>query len=233
MGPQFKADRNMLTNNDDGRRDGFPRLLGVHTSEGRWREMSADNLAMYQLRPEADGSYHIIIDATGRTVRSNDDEFIPWAAGWTGNRIALHVCLVGTSSFTRDEWLGRRAQLDALRRWVDHCSDQYGIPRRRLVGSAIKTPARGLCGHADISAAYGESDHWDPGPNFPYDYIEGDQAPAPGPAPGGGTHVVQPGDTLSSIGRQYGTTWQTLAQLNAQHLIDPSRIRPGQLIKLP
>lgn len=44
-------------------------------------------------------------------------------------------------------------------------------------------------------------------------------------------HVVRPGETLAAIGRLYGVTWQTLAQVN--QLVDPHRIEVGQAIRLP
>lgn len=44
-------------------------------------------------------------------------------------------------------------------------------------------------------------------------------------------HVVQQGETLSSIAAQYGTTWQAIAQLN--NIKDPNVIFPGMVLKIP
>ncbi|HAP5385891.1 LysM peptidoglycan-binding domain-containing protein [Enterococcus faecalis] len=44
------------------------------------------------------------------------------------------------------------------------------------------------------------------------------------------THVVQYGETLSSIAYQYGTNYQTLAALNG--LTNPNLIYPGQILKV-
>ncbi|HAP3995426.1 TPA: LysM peptidoglycan-binding domain-containing protein, partial [Enterococcus faecalis] len=44
------------------------------------------------------------------------------------------------------------------------------------------------------------------------------------------THVVQYGETLSSIAYQYGTDYQTLAALNG--LTNPNLIYPGQILKV-
>ncbi|HCT3335952.1 TPA: LysM peptidoglycan-binding domain-containing protein, partial [Enterococcus faecalis] len=44
------------------------------------------------------------------------------------------------------------------------------------------------------------------------------------------THVVQYGETLSSIAYQYGTDYQTLASLNG--LVNPNLIYPGQVLKV-
>lgn len=55
-------------------------------------------------------------------------------------------------------------------------------------------------------------------------------APAPQPAPTGGTYTVQSGDTLSSIAKKYGTTWSDLAALNK--LSNPNVINVGQVLKV-
>jgi LysM repeat protein len=44
-------------------------------------------------------------------------------------------------------------------------------------------------------------------------------------------HVVQQGETLSSIAAQYGTTWQAIAQLN--NIKNPNVIFPGMVLKIP
>ena len=44
-------------------------------------------------------------------------------------------------------------------------------------------------------------------------------------------YFVQPGDTLSSIARKYGTTWRKLMMINPQ-IADPGKIYPGQKIRV-
>jgi LysM repeat protein len=44
-------------------------------------------------------------------------------------------------------------------------------------------------------------------------------------------HVVQLGETLSSIAQRYGTTWQTIAQAN--DIVNPNQIYVGQTLKIP
>lgn len=44
-------------------------------------------------------------------------------------------------------------------------------------------------------------------------------------------HTVQRGETLSSIARRYGTTWQAIAEANS--LVNPSQIYAGQQLKIP
>ena len=61
-------------------------------------------------------------------------------------------------------------------------------------------------------------------------------APTSPPASGGQQdgvvwHTVQPGETLSSLARRYGTTWQAIAQANS--ISNPSQIYAGQRLKIP
>jgi LysM repeat protein len=44
-------------------------------------------------------------------------------------------------------------------------------------------------------------------------------------------HTVQPGETLSSIARRYGTTWQAIVQEN--NLSNPNQIYAGQKLAIP
>lgn len=57
------------------------------------------------------------------------------------------------------------------------------------------------------------------------------QPESPGGQAGAVTHTVQQGDTLSSIARRYGTTWQAVA--NANGLQNPNQIYVGQKLTIP
>jgi len=61
--------------------------------------------------------------------------------------------------------------------------------------------------------------------------IPGAQPTPPPPPPSTSTYVVQRGDTLSSIARRFGTTVQTLLNLNPQ-ITNPNVIFPGQVIRV-
>ena len=54
--------------------------------------------------------------------------------------------------------------------------------------------------------------------------------PEPQPEPGE-TYTVRRGDTLWAIARRYGTTVTALAQANG--ILDPDRIYPGQVLRIP
>jgi peptidoglycan/xylan/chitin deacetylase (PgdA/CDA1 family) len=56
-------------------------------------------------------------------------------------------------------------------------------------------------------------------------------SPSTSPTPGGLTYTVQPGDTLSSIAREFGTTVAALANLN--HIEDVDNIAVGAVLRIP
>lgn len=56
-------------------------------------------------------------------------------------------------------------------------------------------------------------------------------APSPAPSTSGETYRVKSGDTLVAIAARYGTTSQILIELNG--IEDPSKLRIGQILKLP
>lgn len=224
---QWKATENLLTNNDSGRRPGNPRFICIHTVE------SGDNargVVEWQQTRAAQSSYHVVIDRSGHSYRSNDDAFIPWAAGPTGNKLALHVSLAGRAAFTAEQWMDRPKQLATLADYLRHTAGINAIPLVRVGPDVLRSPSgRGICGHVDISNAWKEVNHWDPGPNFVWDHVL-KLAGAQQNTGGARIHVVLPGDTLAAIARNHGTTWTALAHIN--NLADPDRIRPGQVLKL-
>lgn len=224
---QWQAAEKLLTNNDSGRRGHNPRFIAVHTTEGG---DNARGVVEWQQKPESRSSYHVVIDRSGHSYRSNDDAFIPWAAGTTGNKYGLHVALAGRAAFTREQWLDRPQQLATLADYLRHTAPLNAIPLVKIGPADLRRDTgRGVCGHDDISKAWHEVDHWDPGPGFPWDHVL-KLAGAQQVTGGARIHVVMPGDTLAAIAREHGTTWQALAHINS--IPDPDRIRTGTVLKL-
>ena len=152
-----------------------PRLVVVHVNAvDEPVTGGAQNVARYCQRPasERDGSkggYHAISDNI-ETVRGGLDEWVVnGAAG--ANRDGLHVCLVGSADQSSAQWADRfsSASIDNAARYVAGWCVRYKIPASRLAAVDIRNDQRGVCGHRDVSLAYGQSDHYDPGPHFPWD----------------------------------------------------------------
>jgi hypothetical protein len=53
-------------------------------------------------------------------------------------------------------------------RWVAIKCLKHKIPPRKLTVAQVKAGEKGICGHVDVSEAFGQSTHWDPGPYFPW-----------------------------------------------------------------
>lgn len=60
-------------------------------------------------------------------------------------------------------WADYPALLDEMARQLATWSTEYGIPLVALNAAQVRAGQRGVCGHAEISGAFRESDHTDPG----------------------------------------------------------------------
>lgn len=169
MANAYKCDHDILTANDDGKRKGPVKCIYIHTFEGR--DLDATAMARYQLSPAAGGSYHMVIDAKGMTARENDDEYIPWSAGWTANRNGIHISLAGQAAFSRDTWLSRDKQMGKLADIVAAYCRAYGVPAVYRKAGELKAGKWGISTHAEAAIAWRETDHTDPGRNFPMDWL--------------------------------------------------------------
>ena len=144
------------------------------------------------------------------------------AAGWALSPLvfALTVAVGKTPRDTTGQrWL---ANLQATQLQLKEQS------RRTLVVSAAATASvTGVAG-ATVLSGPGVAAAAAPAsaPTFPG---AAPQLSASAPAVGG-TYVVVRGDTLSSIAARFGTTYQSLATAN--HLADPNRIFPGQVLAI-
>lgn len=60
------------------------------------------------------------------------------------------------------------------------------------------------------------------------------QRPAPKPTPPPAkTHVVRPGENLTTIGKRYGKSWQQIHAVNSKTVRNPNLIYPGQRLVIP
>ncbi|MDK8451003.1 peptidoglycan recognition protein family protein [Corynebacterium mastitidis] len=164
---QFQASVTRLTSNDSGWRD--PRAcqaIFVHTYECP-RGDDLESRADWQNKSRT-GSYTILV-GTKRTLRANDDNYAPWAAGYTANRRGLHLSFLAYASSRRGDWLAADHQLELGAAVVADWCKRYGIPVVKISGADLRAGKRGICGHGDAAAAWRETDHTDPGAGFPWD----------------------------------------------------------------
>jgi len=152
-----------------GPRSGPIQGICIHTTENDFG-VPAENIARYQLTSRT-GSYHRIIDAAGRTLLANTDDWTTWSTANRGNDVLLHVSCVAWAKSTRAQWLAQPKLLDAVATTVAEWSRKHRIPLVKITGADLRAGKRGVCGHADARDAWGITTHWDPGPGFPFDVI--------------------------------------------------------------
>ena len=133
------------------------------------RDGAAEACAAWFASPVSEVSAHYCVDAdtTIQCVREAD---IAWHARG-GNANSIGIELAGYAGQQARDWnddysravLERAATLTAG--GVRSISDPDSSPARRRA----RRGRRGITGHADVSVAFHKSDHWDPGPTFPWD----------------------------------------------------------------
>lgn len=164
-----------------------PGLIVIHSTEGREGDGATDaNVAAGVAVAKPAGrrtSFHYVVDADSVT-QCVPDINIAWHAGHTANLIGIGVELCGTAKQTRAEWLDAtsvRTLGNAARLIADLCA-RHKIPPVYAGAVALQTTnPRGITTHADVSVAWRESSHWDPGPNFPIaEFIDAIQCAMPG-----------------------------------------------------
>lgn len=142
-------------------------LIVQHTTESTGGNTSV----VGYLERNRNGSYQTMVDFDGEEVRMVPDNRQAWGAMNQGNARGLHVCAMGRAEWGRDRWLaeGRLLERHAMR--YAEWNRLYGIPLVKITAEQARNGVRGIIGHIDVSAAWGESDHWDPGHHWPYDVV--------------------------------------------------------------
>lgn len=144
----------------------------IHDAEYPEIEGGARGVARYFQHPDKPSSAHICVDDK-EIIQSVMDNDIAWAAGHHANQIGVHIEIIGYGKQTLAEWLDWYS-VAALALASDAAAQyclKYGLPPVRLTVPQIIAGNKGICGHVDFTNAYHESDHQDPGPNFPWDYF--------------------------------------------------------------
>jgi N-acetyl-anhydromuramyl-L-alanine amidase AmpD len=143
-------------------------VVVIHTMEIAERAGAAEACAQWFANPASEVSAHYCVDADS-IVQCVREEDIAWHARG-GNANSIGIELAGYAAQRTLAWndaYSRAVVARAARLTADVCA-RHGIPLRRLRAADLVAGKRGVTGHAEVSAAFHKSDHWDPGPDFPW-----------------------------------------------------------------
>lgn len=149
-----------------------PQVIVLHATCGSEGIRSADNAAAEIVHPLPAGkrkSWHYIVDAAN-CIHQVPVLMTAWHAGATGNRLGLGIEICGQASQTREQWCDPTslATLAIAARLVADICAEFKIPCTLLDAAALKRERpRGITVHSEVSRAWRESTHTDPGPGFP------------------------------------------------------------------
>lgn len=143
-------------------------VVVIHTMEIAERDGAAEACAAWFASPVSEVSAHYCVDAE-TTIQSVREADVAWHARG-GNANSIGIELAGYAGQQGRDWRDdySRAVLERAARLTAEVCGRYGIPIRRLRAAGLVAGRRGVTGHADVSAAFRKSDHWDPGPAFPW-----------------------------------------------------------------
>jgi N-acetyl-anhydromuramyl-L-alanine amidase AmpD len=155
-----------------GRKSGQPSVIVIHTTEGSEGDDSAENGAAYDRRRTDGTSTHYFVDSNSivQEVEHKDESH---AARSKGNDIGIHVEICGRAGQTDAQWNDEdsAATLENVARLIVAIRKIGSFPLTRLSPADLRAGKRGICGHVDITNAFKESTHTDPGVKFPWSWL--------------------------------------------------------------
>lgn len=142
----------------------------LHTMEAPEKLKTADNVAAWfagEKAPKASAHYCVGSDAVIQCVK---DEDTAWHAPGA-NASGIGIEMVGYAKQSAKDWddAYSKLMLEHVALLVVDLAKKHGIPLRKIDADDLKVGTAGICGHVDVSQAFKKSNHWDPGPNFPWE----------------------------------------------------------------
>lgn len=128
---------------------------------------TARQTAEYFQKPRAGGSAHYVEDIASEE-HCVPESAVAWHAPPNVHSLGIEICAEAT--YSRDQWLSAQvwpAVVKAAAR-ARELADRHNVPKVKLSPTDLLNGAHGICGHVDVSQAWHQSSHYDPGPGFPW-----------------------------------------------------------------
>lgn len=157
----------------DGGVRSITQMVVIHATDNT--ASAAAEASYAETRPDGT-SAHFYSDET-QTIQALDTDHIAYGCFPTGNSRSVQFELCGLSNQITDQTMREVAPI------VARVCLEYGLPIRKVSSTDLVNGVKGICGHIDVTYAWGEGDHTDPGTSFPWDqFISYVQAAADPPA---------------------------------------------------
>lgn len=142
----------------------------IHATVSPCEKGGARKVARYFQSPNAGGLAHYIVDP-GETVQSCREDVACWHAPPNKHSIGVELC--DPQSGSAERWYDEPHQLMLARAAVlvaDLCK-RHHLPVTYLRAADLLAGAQGITMHRDVSAAFKQSSHTDPGVAFPIEHF--------------------------------------------------------------
>lgn len=142
-------------------------LVVIHSTEGGRKKGAARAVAGWfggSQAPKASSHYVVDDDEVIACVKEED---VAWAAPGA-NAVGIQIEVCGYAKYTAEEWLIGTLLQRVAGITADICR-RHQIPVEKIGPAELLAGKRGITGHVDASKAWKKSNHWDPGPHFPWD----------------------------------------------------------------
>lgn len=158
---------------NSGSYDRKSKWVVLHTMETGENSSIAENIgAGWFTNPNAQASAHYCVDDNSIVQCVNEGDYA-WASGPTGNVNGIQIEMAGRAAQSRADWLDdySRAMLERTAALTADICKRHGIPVRVLTDEQVARGEAGITTHAALARVFRETDHSDPGPNFPWDFF--------------------------------------------------------------
>lgn len=139
----------------------------IHCTVSPCEPGGARNIAAYFRGSTAGGSAHYVVDPE-TVVQSAYDSVVAWHAPPNSHSIGIELCDPMKGPGRRWQDKRHQAMLQRAAKLTAQLCAAYDVPIRKVDDADLRAGRKGICGHADVSDAFKQSTHWDPGPAFPW-----------------------------------------------------------------
>lgn len=148
-----------------------PKTIVIHGTVSPCALGGARAVAKFFATEDNKTSAHYVVDP-GEVIQSVSDHVVAYHCGHNEDSIGIELCDPQAGSGARWGDKNHVAMLARAAELTARLCLAYDIPEIRVTPSALVAGKHGICGHVDMTNAFHQSTHTDPGPDFPWtDFI--------------------------------------------------------------